>query len=145
MMVTMSDGIKSCRVLLLKNYPSASSADKLMIKSFSTHILASVPNACLDICCIANGELIPDLHNYSLVILSGGKVNLLEDDKPAWAVRVLDMIREIENEQNGPKLLGRCWGHQAIHYALGGKLAWLEQGPRVSRRKGPQITQVLFV
>lgn len=74
----------------------------------------------------------PDFSQYCLVILSGGKVNLLEEDKPLWALQVLDMVRKLANELTGPKLLGICWGHQAIHYALGGDLAWLEDGPRVS-------------
>lgn len=119
------------RVLLLKNYPSAAS-DKLVLESFTSHIQASVPDARLDICYIANGETIPDLHDYRLVILSGGKVNLLADDKPSWALEVLDVVRNLAQEQTGPKLLGICWGHQAVHFALGGKLAWVEDGPRVS-------------
>lgn len=120
------------RVLLLKNYPSSSPSDKLMLESFLTNIRSTVPDAHLDICCIANGEPIPDLFNFRLVILSGGKVNLLEDEKPVWALQVLDMVREVARQSDGPKLLGICWGHQAIHYALGGDLAWVESGPRVS-------------
>lgn len=127
------DPIEPPRVLLLKNYPSASPSDTLMINSFLINIQNTIPNAQLDICCIANGEQIPDLSSYRLVILSGGKVNLLEDTKPLWALQVLDMVRNIAKETGtGPKLLGICWGHQAIHYALGGNLAWMEDGPRVS-------------
>lgn len=110
-----------------------------MIGSFAQHIRMSVPDARLDICCIANGEKIPDLHVYRLVILSGGKVNLLAEEKPSWALDVLDMVRGLAESQTGPKLLGICWGHQAIHYALGGKLAWLEDGPRVSARLAPYL------
>lgn len=103
-----------------------------MLNSFLTNIQNTIPNAQLDICCIANGEQIPDLSNYRLVILSGGKVNLLEDEKPTWALQVLDMVRKIAKEPGtGQKLVGICWGHQAIHYALGGDLAWVEDGPRV--------------
>lgn len=124
--------METTKVLLLKNYPSASASDKLMLESFSQHIRSSVPNAHLDICCIANGEEIPDLSGYELVILSGGKVNLLEEDKPPWVLQVLDMVRKIAAEQAGPRLLGICWGHQAVHYAMGGSIAWLEDRPRVS-------------
>lgn len=121
------------RVLLLKNYPSASPSDTLMLDSFLTNIQNTIPNAELDICCIVNGDQIPDISNYRLVILSGGKVNLLEEEKPQWALQVLEMVRNIAKEPGtGPKLLGICWGHQAIHYALGGDLAWVGDGPRVS-------------
>lgn len=130
--MAIQEPVESPKVLLLKNYPSSAPSDKLMVESFLTNIQATVPDAQLDICCIANGEPIPDLLAYRLVILSGGKVNLLEDEKPLWALQVLDMVRRVAKETNGPKLLGICWGHQAVHYALGGSLAWLEDGPRVS-------------
>lgn len=125
-------GNLAMRVLLLKNYPSSSPSDHLFVQSFSENITASVPGARLDICCIANGESIPELSDYELVILSGGRVNLLEGDKPLWVTSVLEMIRKVASDEHGPKLLGICWGHQAVHYALGGKLAWLEDHPRVS-------------
>lgn len=130
--MAIQEPLEPPKVLLLKNYPSASPSDTLMINSFLTNIQNTIPNAQLDICCIANGEQIPDLSNYRLVILSGGKVNLLEAEKPLWALQVLDMIRKVAKEPTGPKLLGICWGHQAIQYALGGDLAWVKDGPRVS-------------
>lgn len=119
------------RVLLLKNYPSASPSDFLFIDSFLKNIQRSRPEASLDVCCVANGETIPALSEYGLVVLSGGRINLLEDAKPLWVLQVLDMIRALASEKGGPKLLGICWGHQAVHYALGGKLDWLEVRPRV--------------
>lgn len=127
------DGKSITKVLLLKNYSSASPSDHLMVQSFQDNIHHSVPDAQLDICCIANGETIPTLTDYRLVILSGGTVNLLEDEKPSWALHVLDMVRRLaaSGDETVPKLLGICWGHQAIHYALGGTLAWLEDWPRV--------------
>lgn len=118
------------KVLLLKNYPSASPADKATVQSYRDNIRRSVPAAHIDICCIANGDTIPDTSKYELVILSGGRVNLLGNDKPQWALDVLGMIRRVAGDGSTTKLLGICWGHQAIHYALGGKLAWLDS-PRV--------------
>lgn len=120
------------KALLLKNYPSASLSDHLFLRSFSENITNFAPGTQLDVCCIANGEPIPELSDYQLVILSGGKVNLLQDDQPRWVTSVLEMVRKVASDKNGPKLLGICWGHQAIHYALGGNLAWLEDRPRVS-------------
>lgn len=106
-----------------------------MLESFQQNIQRSAPTAELDICCVANGEPIPaDLSHYRLIILSGGKVNLIAEDRdevPKWAIDVLEMVRRIVGEKAMPKLLGICWGHQAIHHALGGELAWVEQGASV--------------
>ncbi|ROW02546.1 hypothetical protein VMCG_05997 [Cytospora schulzeri] len=122
-------------VLLLKNYPSATAADHATIQSFTDNIRGSVPDAQLDICCIANGDTIPETSKYDFVILSGGRVNLLEDVKPNWALDVLDMVRRVAGDGSKTKLLGICWGHQAIHYALGGKIAWLNGNPKVGVQK----------
>lgn len=125
------------RILLLKNYPLTSPVDHAMTESFRSNITASIPDAQLDICCVANGEAIPDPLAYELVILSGGRVNLLEvqEDQPEWVLDVLGMIRQIAGGGSKTKLLGICWGHQAVHDALGGKLAWLGDEHRVSLLK----------
>lgn len=122
------------RVLLLKNYPIASPADHMMTESFRGNIRRSIPDAQIDICCAANGETIPDPSAYDLVILSGGRVNLLEDDQPEWVADVLATIRRVAEGGSKTKLLGICWGHQAVHFALGGKLASLGEKHRVSPR-----------
>lgn len=103
-----------------------------MTESFRSNITASITDAQLDISCVANGDAIPDPSAYELVILSGGRVNLLEEDQPKWVLDVLDMIRQIAGGSSKTKLLGICWGHQAVHVALGGKLAWLGDEHRVS-------------
>lgn len=131
------------KVLLIKNYPSATPADHLMVQSFRDNINASRssagPDAVLDICCVANGDPLPeDLSPYRLIVLSGGTVNLIAADQaevPAWAHSVLNMVRGLARDEGGAgtktKLLGICWGHQAIHFALGGELAWVGQGALV--------------
>lgn len=45
------------------------------------------------------------------------------------------MVRQMARERTSPRLLGICWGHQAVHHALGGNLAWLRDRPRVSEAK----------
>lgn len=130
------------KVLLLKNYPSATPADHTTVQSFTDNIRGPVPAAQLDICCIANGETIPDTSKYDLVILSGGRVNLLENAQPQWALDVLDMVRRVAGDGSKTKLLGICWGHQAIHYALGGKIAWLDTSPRVRLHPKRSLTNM---
>ncbi|KAJ0116655.1 hypothetical protein J7T55_009805 [Diaporthe amygdali] len=126
------------RILLLKNYPSTSPVDHAMTESFRSNIKAFLPEAQLDVCGIANGETIPDPSSYELVILSGGYVNLLEDEQPKWVLDVLEMIRQIAGGNLQTKLLGICWGHQAIHRALGGRLAWVGE----KHRNGVQDIQL---
>lgn len=123
---------QATRILLLKNYQLTSPVDHAMTESFRSNITASIPDAQLDICRVADGEAIPDPSAYELVILSGGRVNLLEEDQPEWVLDVLGMIRQIAGGSSRTKLLGICWGHQAVHVALGGKLAWLGDEHRVS-------------
>lgn len=119
------------RILLLKNYLPTSPVDQAMTESFRSNITASIPDAQIDIRCTASGEAIPDPAAYDLVILSGGPVNLLEDDQPQWVLDVLGLIRQVAEGGSSTKLLGICWGHQAIHLALGGKLDWIGEKHRV--------------
>lgn len=120
------------KVLILKNFKSGSASDALTIQSFTENIRATVPNAHVNVCSVADAEALPDTNPYDLVILSGGTVNLLLDDKPKWVVDVLEMVRRVASDDSKTKILGICWGHQAVHYALGGDLGWLK-GPQVCR------------
>lgn len=119
------------RILLLKNYLPTSPVDHAMTESFRSNITALVPDSQIDIRCTASGEAIPDPAAYELVILSGGPVNLLEDDQPQWVLEVLGLIRQVAESGSSTKLLGICWGHQAVHLALGGQLDWIGEKHRV--------------
>ncbi|ORY61663.1 class I glutamine amidotransferase-like protein [Pseudomassariella vexata] len=118
------------KALIIKNFRSGRPSGDMMVKSFSDNICLAKPNAQIDVFGAADGEAIPDPLEYDFIVLSGGTVNLLEDEKPAWTVSVLDLIRKVA-QQDKTKLLGICWGHQATHYALGGQLAVLDYGPLI--------------
>ncbi|KAL4949050.1 class I glutamine amidotransferase-like protein [Aspergillus filifer] len=121
------------KVLIVKCYTTQAEWGKQMIESFTGHIKRHQPSAEIDILNIMDGDTPPDLPQYRLVIFSGGTFNLLTDDTfPPWVQSVLEFIRAISSmERPLTKAVGICWGHQAVHYALGGKLGVLEDAPRI--------------
>jgi GMP synthase-like glutamine amidotransferase len=70
----------------------------------------------------------PELGKFSHVILTGSESSVLERD--AWAEEEAEMVREAV--QAGIPVLGSCWGHQLLAYALAGPSA-------VGRSPRPEI------
>jgi GMP synthase-like glutamine amidotransferase len=94
---------------------------------------------------IEDGVLPADASTYDLIVLTGGvydltRLNATPEHDP-WVANLLDFIRNAVATSPSTKLLGICWGHQAISYALGGKIAYREGGPLVRltcrHRRGP--------
>lgn len=80
---------------------------------------------------VIKGEF-PDPKEYELVILTGGE-NVLSGEP--WIEKVVDFVKDVVGEGKGKektKLLGSCWGHQAICIAMGGVVKNMENGPVVS-------------
>lgn len=63
-----------------------------------------------------DGDL-PDPADFSHVILTGSESTILE--RPAWAESEAAMAREAVDR--GRVVLGSCWGHQLLAYALAGE------------------------
>jgi glucosinolate gamma-glutamyl hydrolase len=76
---------------------------------------------------VIKGEL-PDAKEYELVILSGGE-NVLSGE--AWIEGVIGFVKKTRTDAPETKLLGICWGHQAIAFAHGGVVKNMERGPVV--------------
>lgn len=123
---------QATKILLLKTYDATWPLGLGMTESFKENIRTSLPDAQLDICNVANGEALPDPAAYELVIVTGAPGNLLEEEQPEWVPDVLQVIRQIAGGSSETKLVGICWGHQAIHLALGGKLGYIGDTHRVS-------------
>lgn len=72
----------------------------------------------------------PDPQQYDLVILSGGD-NVLSGEP--WIEKVIAFVEDVAGgkEKEKTKLLGICWGHQAIRIARGGTVRNRERGPVV--------------
>jgi anthranilate/para-aminobenzoate synthase component II len=72
----------------------------------------------------------PSPHKYDLVILSGGKADASASDP--WILKELEFVRSTARESPETKILGICWGHQALLRAFGGHVAAVPTGPIVS-------------
>lgn len=82
-----------------------------------------------------------------LVILSGGTTDPMSTEP--WVLKMLAFIRETERAQRDSntttaKLLGICWGHQAICIALGGVVETMEQKPDVRVKHSVVRTRLMW-
>ncbi|GAB1197526.1 hypothetical protein APSETT444_006822 [Aspergillus pseudonomiae] len=116
------------RVAILQNYPISAEGGELMLENISKLIHNSKPNVAINVYAPIQGDPFPDLDNYDLMILTGGPFNLLEDEKPSWVTETLEFIKAATTDRVTPKLLGICWGQQAIALALGGSMGELKNG-----------------
>ena len=88
---------------------------------------------------------------YTHIILSGSEASILE--RESWAEEEADFVREAQARR--VPLLGSCWGHQLLAYALGGpscvgrcrapEIGWIEvRILAASRILGPAGTAWVF-
>lgn len=99
-----------------------------MVDRLSHLILQSKPNAEITLHAPIQGDEFPDLNSHDLIILTGGPFNLLQEDKPFWVIGTLDFIKAATSGQAKSKILGICWGQQAVALALGGSLEKSKRG-----------------
>ncbi|KAK5994219.1 Glutamine amidotransferase-like protein chry6 [Cladobotryum mycophilum] len=115
-------------VAILQNYLSSENGGQHMIQNISDLVLNSKPNAVINVYAPIQSNSFPDFNNYDLIILTGGPFNLLGDEKPAWVTGTLDFIKAATTGRTRPKILGICWGQQAVALALGGSLGESKRG-----------------
>lgn len=77
---------------------------------------------------IAREGRLPDPGAYSHFILTGSESTILE--RPGWALAEAEMVKEAV--ARGAVVLGSCWGHQLLAFALAGE-------SRVRRAARPEI------
>ncbi|CAH0053968.1 unnamed protein product [Clonostachys solani] len=110
------------KVLIVLNFATDKPWGQLSVESFTDNIRSHAPDAEISVCRLASGEDLTNSSQYDLIVLSGGTFNLISDVPLPWVEQALALIRRTAKDSNGTKLLGFCWGHQAIQFALGGKL-----------------------
>lgn len=118
-------------VAILKNYSVTAEFGQLMLDEIASEVRQSNPSAVVNVYSPNEGTAFPDPSSYDLIILTGGLFNLLGEERPSWVTETLVFIREVYLGQTKAKILGICWGHQAIALALGGSLAESDRGPCV--------------
>lgn len=67
---------------------------------------------------VEHGEFPDDIRDFDGYVITGSKASVYNDEP--WIHRLLDTIREIHAQRI--KLLGSCFGHQAVAQALGGQV-----------------------
>ncbi|MBL8895611.1 MAG: type 1 glutamine amidotransferase [Rhizobiales bacterium] len=72
------------------------------------------------------GEAIPDLKPYDLLLVLGGAMDVWQEAEHPWLVDEKQAIREWVGERARP-YLGLCLGHQLLADAMGGKVALAEK------------------
>ncbi|EKG12106.1 Glutamine amidotransferase type 1 [Macrophomina phaseolina MS6] len=96
--------------------------------SFVNIVAVVAPDSAVDFYDPIDDQRYPNAGEYDLIILSGGTADIKAPDP--WVLQELEFVRKIVASPN-VKLVGICWGHQAIHVALGGKLIVMEEGPEL--------------
>ena len=69
-------------------------------------------------------DLPNDADGFDVYLITGGRYSVFEDFD--WQHKLFDFIRQIYS--NNIPLLGICYGHQAIAYALGGHVERFDNG-----------------
>ncbi|KAF4826880.1 hypothetical protein CGCTS75_v008883 [Colletotrichum tropicale] len=101
---------KPYKAAIIQDFSTTKPWGQMTIDATANFIRRGIPHSLVDHYRAADGETLPSAKDYDLFVLTGGTVNLLEEEKPEWALR----------------------GHQAVHYAFGGVLDVLEDGPRIA-------------
>ncbi|RBR04645.1 uncharacterized protein FIESC28_11510 [Fusarium coffeatum] len=129
------------RVAILQNFILEETGGKPMIDRIIQLVRQSKPDAGITVYAAIQGDGLPDMESQDLIILTGGPFNLLENDRPKWVGETLRYIKTATTNRSSPKILGICWGQQAIALALGGALDKSPRGQCAGVEKIPILPQ----
>ncbi|CEI70762.1 hypothetical protein FVEN_g756 [Fusarium venenatum] len=116
------------RVAILQNFILEETGGKPMIDRITHLVRRSKPDAEINVYAAIQGDALPDPDDQDLVILTGGPFNLMKDERPKWVTDTLEYLRLATMNPSKPKILGICWGQQAVALALGGALGTSGRG-----------------
>ncbi|SCO87562.1 uncharacterized protein FRV6_11689 [Fusarium oxysporum] len=104
------------RVAIIQNFKPTNAAFATdMMTSFTDLIHKSAPDAIVDVINGVESAQLPNPSEYNTIILTGGMFNLALPEAP------------------NSKLVGLCWGNQAVARALGGAVEFIPTGHVVGR------------
>ncbi|KAE8131929.1 copper/iron-regulated glutamine amidotransferase [Aspergillus pseudotamarii] len=115
------------RIAVLVNTPPNNEFWNDVRKSYHAAIRGVAPDAQIDMYDPVFQGNFPDPQKYDLIVLSGGKADASSSEP--WVLGVLDFLRETARKSPKTKILGICWGHQAISRAFGGEVRAVPTGP----------------
>ena len=111
------------RVALVKNFAESKATWAVdMITSFERLIKRSSPNSSIEVFNAVLNDELPDPASFDIIILTGGTYNLAQEKIEAWVSREAEWVRQMAKNAPDTRLIGVCWGHQLIAYALGGSI-----------------------
>ncbi|EXJ81972.1 hypothetical protein A1O1_08039 [Capronia coronata CBS 617.96] len=110
------------RVAIIRDYNWEGDWSRETLDTLSKLVLQSQPDAVIEHFQPIDGGNVPDAPSFDLVILTGGTADLTLPQPEPWVANLLDWIRDTVANSPTTKLLGICWGHQAISRALGGTI-----------------------
>ncbi|KAJ5761989.1 Glutamine amidotransferase type 1 [Penicillium nucicola] len=116
------------KVALCRNYVSGEQWVQSIIDGWYTTIKTMFPGAVIDLFYPIDGSPFPNAPDYNLVILTGGTFNLTNEKVDQWVEDTFNFIQATTRDYPKTKILGICWGHQAVARALGGTIGTLEIG-----------------
>ncbi|EXJ77523.1 hypothetical protein A1O3_09750 [Capronia epimyces CBS 606.96] len=132
---------KPPRVAIIRDYELNAEWGYEMLDSIRNCVLKAQPEAEIQNFQPIDGGDVPDASTFDLVILTGGTADLTLPETDPWVTKVLDWIRDTVANSPTTKLLGICWGHQAISRAMGGTIAYREDGPLIEVQNVPLTEQ----
>ncbi|XEV07506.1 hypothetical protein FSHL1_012793 [Fusarium sambucinum] len=115
-------------VAILQNFILEETGGRPMIDRITYLIRQSKPDTEINVYAAIQGDALPDPGNQDLIILTGGPFNLMKDERPKWVTDTLEYLRLATTGPSKPKVLGICWGQQAVALALGGALGKSDRG-----------------
>lgn len=90
-----------------------------------------LPRKYFEVIDLPNGEVLPEKEDFAGIVISGS--SLMLTDGISWLVSTAEWLRK-QSAKNIP-MLGICFGHQLLAYALGGKVADNPNGIEVGTKR----------